>query len=36
MRMSAKLALRTRRQEKWIFPVLWVFPGFPEKNNEIE
>ena len=34
MRKSAKLALRTRRREKWIF--LWVFPDFPRKNNKIK
>jgi hypothetical protein len=30
MRKSAKLALRTRKHEKWIFP------DFPRKNNKIK
>jgi hypothetical protein len=32
--MLAKLALRTRKQEKWIFPV--GFPRFTPKNNKIK
>jgi hypothetical protein len=31
MRMSAKLALRTRRLEKWIS--LLVFPDFPSRSH---
>jgi hypothetical protein len=34
MRKSAKLALRTRKREKWIFPV--GFPRLPHKNNKIK
>jgi hypothetical protein len=30
MRNSAKLELRTRKREKW------VFPDFPRKNNKIK
>jgi hypothetical protein len=32
MRVSAKLALRTRRQEKWIFPV--GFSRFPPQKQQ--